>query len=72
MATTFATDMTLHAYVQATLDATKGAHLIVGLTKCPFLPLGIGLIACSQGLLTSGGAAAVGARTTSAGGAIHL
>ena len=37
-----------------------------GLVKSPFLGLVIGLIACGQGLLAQGGAAAVGARTTTA------
>ena len=40
--------------------------VVVGLVKSPFLALAIGLIACGQGLLTQGGAAAVGSRTTSA------
>ena len=34
--------------------------------KTPFLGLIIGIIACRQGLAARGGAAAVGARTTSA------
>ena len=37
-----------------------------GPLKTPFLGLAIGLIACGQGLATRGGAAAVGARTTTA------
>ena len=41
-------------------------HLLTGLVKTPFLALAIGLIACGQGLAAQGGAAAVGARTTSA------
>ncbi len=36
------------------------------LLRAPFLALAIGMIACGQGLLTRGGAAAVGARTTTA------
>ena len=40
--------------------------VVVGLVKSPFLALAIGLIACGQGLLTQGEAAAVGSRTTSA------
>jgi phospholipid/cholesterol/gamma-HCH transport system permease protein len=40
--------------------------LLAGLVKTPCLALAIGLIACGQGLLTHGGAAAVGARTTTA------
>ena len=38
----------------------------MGLVKTPFLALAIGVIACGQGLATRGGAAAVGARTTTA------
>jgi phospholipid/cholesterol/gamma-HCH transport system permease protein len=60
------TDMTAHAYIEATLNHITPAHLLVGLVKSPFLALAIGLIACGQGLLTQGGAAAVGSRTTSA------
>ena len=37
-----------------------------GLVKTPFLALAIGLISCRQGLAAQGGAAAVGAKTTSA------
>jgi len=65
-ATVVMTDMTPHAYIQATANAITASHLLTGLIKCPFLALAIGLIACGQGLLTSGGAAAVGARTTTA------
>jgi phospholipid/cholesterol/gamma-HCH transport system permease protein len=66
MATTVITKMTLRAYIQATADAITPGHLLAGLVETPFLALGIALIACGQGLLTSGGAAAVGTRTTSA------
>jgi phospholipid/cholesterol/gamma-HCH transport system permease protein len=65
-ATMSITNMTARAYIQATLDHITVAHLLVGLVKSPFLALAIGLIACGQGLLTQGGAAAVGSRTTSA------
>jgi len=65
-ATTLLTQMTAHAYVQATLNAITVGHFVAGLLRSPFLGLSIGLIACGQGLLTHGGAAAVGARTTSA------
>ena len=65
-ATVVMTRMTSHAYIQATANAITASHLLTGLIKCPFLALAIGLIACGQGLLTSGGAAAVGARTTTA------
>jgi phospholipid/cholesterol/gamma-HCH transport system permease protein len=66
LATTAITRMTPRAYIQATADAITAGHLLAGLVKTPFLALAIGLIACGQGLLTRGGAAAVGARTTTA------
>jgi phospholipid/cholesterol/gamma-HCH transport system permease protein len=65
-ATTITTDMTAYLYTQATLDAITAGDLFAGLVKTPFLAVAIGLIACSEGLLTRGGAAAVGVRTTSA------
>ena len=65
-ATVFITHMTAHAYIQATMYAITPDHLVAGLIKSPFLGLAIGLIACCQGLLARGGAAAVGARTTTA------
>ncbi len=66
VATLAITDMTPRAYVLATIDAISVSHLGGGLIKSPFLALAIGLIACGQGLATQGGAAAVGARTTTA------
>jgi phospholipid/cholesterol/gamma-HCH transport system permease protein len=66
MATAVTTDMPVRAYVLATADSVTAAHFLGGLVKSPFLALAIGLIACGQGLATSGGAAAVGLRTTSA------
>jgi phospholipid/cholesterol/gamma-HCH transport system permease protein len=66
IATMAITNMSARAYLQATFDHLTVAHLLVGLVKSPFLALAIGLIACGQGLLTQGGAAAVGSRTTSA------
>ena len=65
-ATVALTDVTPRAYVLATGQAITASHLFAGLVKSPFLALAIGLIACGQGLLTHGGAAAVGARTTTA------
>ena len=47
-------------------DTITVGNLLAGLAKSPFLGLAIGLIACGQGLAAQGGAAAVGARTTSA------
>ena len=66
MATAVSTDMPSRAYVRATADAITASHLLGGLVKTPFLALAIGLIACGQGLAARGGAAAVGARTTTA------
>ena len=65
-ATTLTTNMTAHAYISATTAAITGDHFLAGLVKTPFLAVAIGLIACGQGLHASGGAAAVGARTTTA------
>jgi phospholipid/cholesterol/gamma-HCH transport system permease protein len=65
-ATTVLTNMTTRAYVLATAHAVTAGNFFGGLTKTPFLALAIGLIACGQGLATRGGAAAVGARTTTA------
>ena len=65
-ATTLTTNMTVHAYITATNDAITADHLFVGLVKTPFLAIAIGLIACGEGLHASGGAAAVGIRTTTA------
>jgi phospholipid/cholesterol/gamma-HCH transport system permease protein len=66
LATTAITHMTPRAYVMATADAITVQHFLSGLVKTPFLALAIGVIACRQGLATQGGAAAVGARTTTA------
>lgn len=65
-ATTATTNMTVHAYISATAEAITGNHLLAGLVKTPFLAIAIGLVACGQGLHARGGAAAVGARTTTA------
>jgi phospholipid/cholesterol/gamma-HCH transport system permease protein len=63
-ATTSVTNMTSHAYIEATASHITAAHLLVGLVKSPFLALAIGLISCGHGLATRGGAAAVGSQTT--------
>src|SRR5262245_19827806 len=65
-ATTIITKMTPRAYAIATMNAITAGHFLGGLVKSPFLALAIGMIACGQGLATQGGAAAVGARTTTA------
>ena len=66
LATIAITDMTPRAYVLGTAESITGAHFLNGMIKTPFLGLIIGLIACGQGLAARGGAAAVGARTTTA------
>jgi phospholipid/cholesterol/gamma-HCH transport system permease protein len=66
LATLVTTSMTPYIYARETMDAIDASNLFAGLVKSPFLALAIGMIACSQGLLTRGGAAAVGARTTTA------
>jgi phospholipid/cholesterol/gamma-HCH transport system permease protein len=65
-ATSIISHMTTRAYIQATINAITPEHFLAGLIKTPFLGLAIGLIACGEGLLARGGAAAVGARTTTA------
>jgi phospholipid/cholesterol/gamma-HCH transport system permease protein len=66
LATIAITDMTPRAYVLGTAESITGAHFFNGMIKTPFLGLIIGLIACGQGLAARGGAAAVGARSTTA------
>jgi phospholipid/cholesterol/gamma-HCH transport system permease protein len=65
-ATAIITHITTRAYIQATMNAITIEHFLAGFVKSPFLGLMIGLIACGQGLLARGGAAAVGTRTTTA------
>src|SRR5687767_9455995 len=66
LATIVSTDMTTRAFVLGAEPHITGANFFNGMIKTPFLGLIIGLIACRQGLAARGGAAAVGARTTSA------
>lgn len=65
-ATIVVSHMTAGAFVEVALNAISANNFFSGLVKTPFLGLSIGLIACGQGLLTRGGAAAVGTRTTTA------
>ena len=65
-ATMVVSHMTAGAFVEVALNAISANNFFSGLVKTPFLGLSIGLIACGQGLLTRGGAAAVGTRTTTA------
>ena len=66
LATIVVSDLTPRAYILGTVEAITGGDFLSGLIKAPFMALAIGLIACGQGLAARGGAAAVGARTTSA------
>ena len=66
LATTAITNIPPRAYLIATGEAITATHFFTGLIKTPFLALAIALIACGHGLTASGGAAGVGARTTSA------
>jgi phospholipid/cholesterol/gamma-HCH transport system permease protein len=66
LATIVSTDMTPRAFVLGAEPHITAANFLNGMIKTPFLGLIIGLIACRQGLAARGGAAAVGARTTSA------
>ncbi len=66
IATESITDLTPRTYIVETGAAITAENLLSGLIKTPFLALAIGMIACGQGLATRGGAAEVGARTTTA------
>ena len=66
IATVSTTGMPAREYLTATANAITARDLFGGLARTPLLAMAIGLIACGQGLITNGGAAAVGARTTSA------
>jgi phospholipid/cholesterol/gamma-HCH transport system permease protein len=58
-------DLTATAYLNETVKAMRVWDVMQGLVKCGIFGLAIGLIACQQGLATSGGAEGVGRRTTS-------
>lgn len=66
LATTAITNIPPRAYLIGTGEAITATHFFTGLIKTPFLALSIALIACGHGLTAQGGAAGVGARTTSA------
>jgi phospholipid/cholesterol/gamma-HCH transport system permease protein len=59
-------DLTLTAYVGQLQKAVKLWDVYSGLIKSVIFALAIALIACQQGLATTGGAEGVGRRTTSA------
>ena len=66
LATIVSTDMTPRAFLLGAEPHITAVNFLTGMIKTPFLGLIIGLIACQQGLAARGGAAAVGARTTTA------
>lgn len=57
-------DLTITGYVNQTHRALELWDVFQGLIKAGFFGLAIGLISCSQGLSTTGGAEGVGRRTT--------
>ncbi len=57
-------DLTITSYLTETRRALHVWDVFQGLIKCGVFGLAIGLIACQQGLATSGGAEGVGRRTT--------
>jgi phospholipid/cholesterol/gamma-HCH transport system permease protein len=59
-------DLTVSAYVGELQKAVKPWDVYSGLLKSMIFALAIALIACQQGLATTGGAEGVGRRTTSA------
>ncbi len=58
-------DLTITGYLNETQRALAIWDVFQGLIKCGVFALAIGLVACQQGLATSGGAEGVGRRTTS-------
>jgi phospholipid/cholesterol/gamma-HCH transport system permease protein len=59
-------DLTFTGYLIETKKAMDPWDVFQGLIKCGVFAVAIGLIACQQGLATSGGAEGVGQRTTTA------
>jgi phospholipid/cholesterol/gamma-HCH transport system permease protein len=57
-------DLTSGGYLVETRNALRMWDVFQGLIKCGVFAIAIGLIACEQGLATSGGAEGVGRRTT--------
>jgi phospholipid/cholesterol/gamma-HCH transport system permease protein len=52
------------AFVARLRDAISVTHFEVGMIKAPFMALGIGIIACSEGLKVAGSAESLGIQTT--------
>lgn len=57
-------DLTLLGYLNETQRALHVWDVFQGVVKCAFFAVAIGIVACQQGLSTSGGAEGVGRRTT--------
>jgi phospholipid/cholesterol/gamma-HCH transport system permease protein len=66
LATIVSSHLTPRAFLLGAEPHITAVNFLTGMIKTPFLGLIIGLIACKQGLAARGGAAAVGARTTTA------
>lgn len=58
-------DLTVTGYMTETVKALHVWDVMQGIIKCGVFGVAIGLIACQQGLATTGGAEGVGRRTTS-------
>jgi phospholipid/cholesterol/gamma-HCH transport system permease protein len=57
-------DLTITGYLTETVKALRVWDVMQGVIKCGVFGVAIGLIACQQGLATTGGAEGVGRRTT--------
>jgi phospholipid/cholesterol/gamma-HCH transport system permease protein len=59
-------DLSASGFLNATQEALRMRDVVFGLIKSVVFALAMGLVACQQGLATTGGAEGVGRRTTSA------
>lgn len=57
-------DMSPSIYIGRLQEALSMTHFKVGMIKAPFMALGIGLIACAEGLKVAGSAQSLGLKTT--------
>lgn len=62
----FLPDISLESYLSLTAQSLTINHVVFGLLKPVAFAIAIAVLACGQGLAARGGAAAVGARTTTA------
>lgn len=58
-------DMSPAIYVSRLQEAVSATHFQVGMIKAPFMALGIGAVACVEGLKVKGSAESLGLHTTS-------